>query len=144
MMTRTIAALGNCRSPVTELRRATFAEPVGGFADPTLSTSDGPVRMPAEIKPRPHTSQRVRSADSLVLDVAAVTGTVVGGGERRRLGEVGDIAPSMQWWRLANFQSHFTWCRAEELLVGRSAPFMTGWLSERQVRSKSPNVANKR
>jgi hypothetical protein len=49
-----------------------------------------PVRMPAGIKPRPHRRQRLRPTDCLVLDVDAVTGTVVGRVERHLLGEVGD------------------------------------------------------
>jgi hypothetical protein len=41
-------------------------------------------------RPRPRRRQRVRPTDSLVLDVDAVTGTVVGRVGRPLLGEVGD------------------------------------------------------
>lgn len=71
MMTRPIATLENCRSPVSGTQLATFDELASWFAEPALGTKDGPAWMPAEIDDGPRTSERVKSVSFLALDVEA-------------------------------------------------------------------------
>jgi hypothetical protein len=91
MMTRPIAALENCRSPVSGTQLATFDELASWFVAPSLGAKDGPAWMPADIEPGQRTSERVKSIGFLVFDVEAHAENVKGEDGKPLIDECDDI-----------------------------------------------------
>lgn len=78
MMTRPIATLSDCRSPVSAVHQVTFDKLAERFGKCDVGTKEGKAWMPADIEVGPRTAERVNSVSLLVLDVEADAEAVKG------------------------------------------------------------------